>query len=107
MTVSSATAVTLTPGPESDSGSVSETGGTAVSYDEIEALNVMLTGAAAATGVTINGTNADDDITVVGTGADDYTVSVNAGPAVQFTGSTVLDVTVWRAMMMLTSTSMV
>ena len=34
---------------------------------------------------TINGTNADNDIDIVGTGTDDYTISVDGGPAVQYT----------------------
>jgi hypothetical protein len=34
--------------------------------------------------VIVNGTNADDDISVIGNGEDDFTVSVNAGPAIQY-----------------------
>ncbi len=91
LNVTSAAAVTLSAGPDADSGSVAA-GTEVVTFDEIETLGVTLTGAGAAGAVVINGTNGDDDITVIGTGANDFTVSINNGPAIQFTDATSLTV---------------
>jgi hypothetical protein len=88
--VNSGVTMTVTPGPENDSGSVdaATTIPTNVSYDEIELLIVGGGG-----GGVINGTNGPDTITVIArdssthAGADgvqDFTVSVNTGSEVLF-----------------------
>jgi hypothetical protein len=93
LTVNSAAAMTVTPGPENDAGSVdaATTTLTNVSFDEIELL--ILGGGG---GGVINGTNGPDTITVIArdssthAGADgvqDFTVSVNAGPELLFLNS--------------------
>jgi Ca2+-binding RTX toxin-like protein len=80
-----ANSVGFTPGPESDSGAFT-VGGAAgpVSFDAIESASVTGTGVAGNV-ATISGTNADNDITLVGTGVQDFTVSVDGGPAIQYT----------------------
>jgi len=84
--VTAPAAVTLTPGPEDDSGSVeiATNPTTNISYDEIELLGI--TASPSGGSLTISGTNADNDITVVGDAVDtdDFTVSVDGGPAILF-----------------------
>lgn len=77
--------VTFQPGPESDEGGFTTNLGN-VSYDKIEGSSVVDT-AGNDMQVTIVGTNGDDDITFTGIGANEYSVSVNGGPAVRFSGS--------------------
>jgi len=85
-------AVTVTPGPQSDEGSIDVATGTptSISYDGIEALSV--TSMPGGGTLTVNGTTDDDEITIIGTGMEAFTVSVNAGPAVQYTGFSTLNV---------------
>jgi Ca2+-binding RTX toxin-like protein len=85
-----ANAITFNAGPHNDEGSINVGASAAVSFDNIE--TVGLTGAGAGSSATVNGTNADDDITVVGTGTQDFTVSVNAGTAIQYTDVPVLTI---------------
>ncbi|MDP6720786.1 MAG: hypothetical protein QGF59_19130, partial [Pirellulaceae bacterium] len=83
--------VVLSSGPENDEGNVLVGTNQPVSFDKIESLSIIGNGTNAAT---VNGTNGDDDITVIGNSvpaaggdglaSNDFTVSVNAGPAVQF-----------------------
>jgi len=90
LTVNSAAAMTVTPGPENDAGSVdaATTTPTNVSIDEIEVLVIGGGG-----GGVINGTNGNDAITVIArdasthAGADgvqDFTAVVNAGLEILF-----------------------
>ncbi|MFO0904332.1 MAG: dockerin type I domain-containing protein [Pirellulales bacterium] len=80
--VPAVTNVTLTSGPESDEGQLSDGVNAAVSYDRIEGISITGDGTGTAT---INGTNADNDITIIGTAANAFTASVDGGPAVLFT----------------------
>jgi hypothetical protein len=92
LTVVSGTAVTYTPGPESDSGSLN-TATAAISFDEIEAISIS--GAPAV----ISGTNGPDAITVIArdasthagaNGVQDFTVSINASPSLLFLNTATL-----------------
>jgi hypothetical protein len=86
-------AVSFQPGPESDEGGFSFTGGgiQPVSFDHIEAVSPVNVGASGGI-VNITATNADNDITIVGIDADSLTVSIDGGPAIQYDGVTVLNV---------------
>ncbi|MFO0819097.1 MAG: dockerin type I domain-containing protein [Pirellulales bacterium] len=81
LTLTAAGNVTADQGPEADEGAFRVDANAPLSYDHIEAAAVN--GVVGST-LLVNGTNADDDITLIGNGADDFTVSVNAGPAVQY-----------------------
>ena len=96
--VNSSETMTVTPGPENDSGSVdaATTVPTNVSYDEIELLIIGGPG-----GGGIVGTNGPDAITIIArdssyiAGADgvqDFTVSVNTGPEILFLNKPTLTV---------------
>ena len=98
LTVNSAAAMTVTPGPENDAGSVdaATTTPTNVSFDEIEVLIIGGGG-----GGVINGTNGNDAITVIArddsthAGADgvqDFTAVVNAGLEILFLNQPTLTV---------------
>ena len=85
-------AITYAPGPLSDEGGFSITGGTSpgtVSFVHIENIAPVVGPGP----VTIMGTNGDDDITIIARdasynaladGVQDFTVSVNAGPDILF-----------------------
>ena len=90
LTVNSAAAMTVTPGPENDAGSVDAATATPtnVSFDEIELLIIGGGG-----GGVINGTNGNDAITVIArddtfnaaaNGVQDFTGVVNAGLQILF-----------------------
>ena len=83
---------TYAPGPENDEGGFSFSGGVQpVSFDHIEAIGeIDLTLAGGV--LIINGTNADNDINIVGTAANAFTVSIDGGPAVLYSGATSLTV---------------
>ena len=87
LNLASPTGVTFMPGPEPDSGALTDADGAIISYDEIEDVSVSITPAAA---VVIMGTGADDDITAVGVGANAVDVTVNDGPTISYVGVTTL-----------------
>lgn len=98
LTVNSAAAMTVTPGPENDAGSVDAdtTTPTNVSFDEIEVLIIGGGG-----GGVINGTNGNDAITIIARddsynaaadGVQDFTAVVNAGLEILFLNQPTLTV---------------
>jgi hypothetical protein len=76
----------FSPGPESDEGSFIIDGNPPVSFDRIEAIEVGAPDNGGDLVVTVMGTNADDDITAQGLDPNVVAVSVNAGPAVVYSG---------------------
>ncbi|MFO0867988.1 MAG: dockerin type I domain-containing protein [Pirellulales bacterium] len=73
--------VRASQGPEADEGAFTVDANGVLSFDQIESATVN---GLAGSLLLVDGTNADDDITLIGNGIDDFTVSVNAGPAVQY-----------------------
>jgi Ca2+-binding RTX toxin-like protein len=81
---------TVTPGATADAGAIASTiNGTpraAVSFKNLEGVNLNLGGGAAADVLTMQGTGANNAFTLVATAADSGTARVDAGPLVTFTG---------------------
>ena len=84
---------TYAPGPENDEGGFTFSAGGVrpVSFYNIEALGPVNV-AAAGGALIVCGTDANDVINVTGVTPDSVTVSVNAGPAITYTGVTTLTI---------------
>ncbi len=77
----------INPGPTSDAGGLNTSGYQTVSWVQIETLANTGAGDAASGPAKIQGTNGNDIITVIATGAQSFTVSINGGNAMAFTGT--------------------
>ncbi|NND97529.1 MAG: hypothetical protein HKN47_09405, partial [Pirellulaceae bacterium] len=87
LNVTSPTGVTVTSGPENDSGALVDGDGAIVSWNEVEDVGVTL---APPSTVLVMGTGGDDDITAVGVESGTINVTVNDGPTITYTGVTEL-----------------
>ena len=90
LTVLADNSIVFLPGPESDEGGFTVDTTERVSFDHIEAITVGDTGTPGDLSVMVCGTNDADTITMIGQGANAVTVSVNDGPAILYTGLTLL-----------------